>query len=98
MADHHLSQSINDSGTDQVLVGNSVRDRFLTAFILQQNGFAEIVCPLEVMQAPSDEDALLFSLELAELENQDWLMGEREGEPLSIRLVEIRYPDDDEDV
>jgi hypothetical protein len=95
MGDHYDSTQRPDlSGTDQVLVGNTVRDRFLTAFILQQSGFAQIARPQEVRLPPSDEDALFLDLE-ADLAVQERAAAEREGEPLSLRLVEAWFPDDD---
>jgi hypothetical protein len=97
MADHHLPQGHNLSGTDQVLVGNNVRDRFLTAFILRQGGFIEIVQPHRpqgMRPLPSGEDAFFLDLE-EDLADQDREAAEREGEPLSLSLVEVWFPDDD---
>lgn len=83
------------SGNDLVLLGKTVRDCFLTAYILQQSGFVEITRPNGERPPPSAEDALFLDLEATGLDVRDRMVGDREGEPLSINLVGGWFPDDD---
>lgn len=96
MADHHLPQGHNLFGTDQVLDGETVRDRFLTAFILQRGGFIESHRPPGMRPPPSSQDVLFLDLEAASLDAQDRWTVEREGEPLYVRFTEPWFPGDDD--
>lgn len=92
LTDHHPSLS----GADWVLEGASVRDRFLTAFILQQNGSLDGLWP----QAAELPDPLHSGLSVALLaaEEESFVMeAESTFEPLTIRVIEGWGGGDDED-
>ena len=94
LTDHHPSLS----GTDYVLEGASVRDRFLTAFILQHNGLLKGLWA-QAAGLPDDQpdhSGLSASLLAAE-EESFGIEVESTFEPLTIRVLEGWRSGDDED-
>jgi len=77
--------------TDQVFEGATVRDRFLTAFILRNAGFFVEACAEE----RDDQPTLLFGDDAASFSFQ--LHTERETEPLAVNLLEGWFLADGED-
>lgn len=84
------------SGTDYVLEGASVRDRFLTAFILQHNGPFQVPWPQAARPDPSEMDGTLL-LEADEEESFS-IQIERAYEPLTIQVIDWLGTDDDNDM
>ena len=58
MTDHH-----DFSADDYVLEGASIRDRFLTAYVLRYGGVLEYACPSHAEPVHSSPETLLFNLE-----------------------------------
>lgn len=85
------------SGTDYVLEGASVRDRFLTAFILQHKGPFQIPWPQTERPDPSEMDGALL-LEADEEESFS-IQLESAYEPLTIQVIgDWLDTDDDNDM
>jgi hypothetical protein len=88
MLDHRsLNNRHEISGTDQVLDGGNVRDRFLTAFILRHGGVLVSAEPLESPDSSSQAE-IFFALDAASLEAEEWAPADREIEPLALRLID----------
>lgn len=94
---HSLTDHPSLSGIDYVLEGASIRDRFLTAFVLQHNGSLEATWPRATSVPdrpdPSSPDALFPGVE----EERFSIQAERACEPLTLLVVdEWLGADDDE--
>lgn len=94
MTDHRIPIDQPNPGTDYVLEGAGVRDRFLTAFILKHGETFFQEDRVHPIGAPGGE--LGLSLLLAEIESET-LGGDTESpEPLRIELLRGPFGDDDE--
>lgn len=90
MTDHH-----DLSANDYVLEGASIRDRFLTAYVLRYGGVLEYACPSVAEPVPSYPEALLPRLdeESAGPEEKCVL------QPLTLHLIgEWDAPEGDDDM
>src|SRR5262245_19926025 len=74
------------SGTDYVLEGASVRDRFLTAFLLQHQGTL-VSDWRQVAKQPDDSIPAGMSMLLPGPEDESRIQTERPYEPLAIRVI-----------
>jgi hypothetical protein len=83
------------SGTDYVLEGASVRDRFLTAFILEHHGPFKSVHAARLPDGPSPSgmDVLFPGAEEETLSIQV----ESTYEPLTVRVIDEWLASDDDD-
>lgn len=98
MIDRHSPNDPSSlSGTDYVLEGVSVRDRFLTAFILRHNGSLEATEP-HVPRMPDRPDfsSLVASFPGAE-EETFRVHVENVYEPLTVRVIDDWFGADDDD-
>lgn len=83
------------SGTDYVLEGATIRDRFLTAFVLQHHGALEIAW--QRMPDPPAAFGLGMPLPSADEESFE-IHAESACEPLTIQVIDGWFgADDDED-
>jgi hypothetical protein len=82
MLDYRRLINSETLGTDQVLDGGNVRDRFLTAFILQNGGVLVSAESFETPESPMDAQ-IFFDVEAAGLAT-----GESEPEPLFIHVID----------
>ncbi|HKH46911.1 MAG TPA: hypothetical protein VKM72_19810, partial [Thermoanaerobaculia bacterium] len=96
MTDHRsLNNRHEILGTDQVLDGDNVRDRFLTAFILRHGG---VIVSAEPRQNPfSPGDTEIYLEDAASFEAETWAPADRELEPLTIHLVDPWATDGDDE-
>lgn len=87
MTDHRSLNSRHELlGTDQVLDGGNIRDRFLTAFLLRHGG---VMVSAEPLQNPGYSSEVELSLDdAAGLEAEEWDLDDRKLEPLTIRLID----------
>ena len=86
------------SGTDYVLEGASVRDRFLTAFILQHHGTLISDWPQAARQPDDSAPAGMGVLFSGPEEEGSSIQVERPCEPLTIRVVGEWFDPDDDDM
>jgi len=88
MTNHHsLNNTHEILGTDQVLDGGNVRDRFLTAFILRHGGMLVSADPFERPESSSQAE-IFFDLDAASLEAEERAPAERGLEPLFIHRID----------
>jgi hypothetical protein len=91
-----LTDSPSLSGTDYVLEGASVRDRFLTAFVLQHNGSLQSTWPhprLPDASHPSGPGAILPCAQ----EERFRVHVESAFEPLTVRMIDRWFGEDEDD-
>jgi hypothetical protein len=91
MLDYRRLINSETCGTDQVLDGSNVRDRFLTAFILQNGGVLVSAEPFETTESPM-EAQIFFDVEAAGL-----VTPESEPAPLFIHVIDPWSTGDDEE-
>jgi hypothetical protein len=86
------------SGTDYVLEGASIRDRFLTAFILQHNGSLETTWP-HAARMPDRPASYGLGAQLPGADEETFKVHiESTCEPLTVRVIDDWFgADDDED-
>jgi len=82
------------SGTDYVLEGATIRDRFLTAFVLQHHGALEIA-----WQTPDPPASFDLGIPLPSTEEESFEVHAGSAcEPLAIQVIDGWFgADDDED-
>jgi len=93
MIDRRILEHPSLAGTDFVLEGASVRDRFLTAFVLQHNGALQATAWLPDRASPAG-----LTMPLFEAAEESFGIGDESSCELTIQLVD-EWPgsDDDED-
>jgi hypothetical protein len=91
LTDHHPSLA----GTDYVLEGASVRDRFLTAFILQRDEAFQSAW-LQAVRLPDRSEPTLHA-SLFSTEESFSVRDESDYEPVAIQVIEDWSGADDDD-
>ena len=84
------------SGADYVLEGASIRDRFLTAFILRYNEAGQSAW-LQAASLPVSSHAPEMSTLLPAEDESVSIHVEREYEPLTVQVMETWFDEDDDD-
>ena len=85
------------SGTDYVLEGASVRDRFLTAFFLRHNGSLEITVQHAPQMPEQEHPGILVAPFPAAGEESFGLHDESACEPLTLQVIGDWFGSDGDD-
>lgn len=95
-----IDRSLNHpslSGADYVLEGATIRDRFLTAFVLQHQGALEIAWP-QATRMPDPPASFGLGMPLPSAEEETFQVHvESDYEPLTVQVIDGWFGADDDD-